>query len=63
MGGSNHGEEELLVIDALFWYTGLIAWMLIAFGVIWTFVIERMASKRNVLSVFRPDPTSARTSP
>jgi hypothetical protein len=28
------------MIDALFWYTGLLAWVLIAFGCVWTFVIE-----------------------
>jgi hypothetical protein len=28
------------MIDALFWYTGLVAWILIVFGVVSTLVIE-----------------------
>ena len=28
------------MIDALFWYTGLIAWILIVFGVVSTLVVE-----------------------
>jgi hypothetical protein len=28
------------MIDTLFWYTGLVAWMLIVFGVVSTLVIE-----------------------
>jgi hypothetical protein len=28
------------MIDALFWYTGLVAWVLIVFGCVWTFVVE-----------------------
>jgi hypothetical protein len=35
------------MIDTLFWYTGLVAWMLIAFGAIWTFVVEGMAGRRS----------------
>ena len=32
------------MIDALFWYTGLLAWILIVFGVVSTIVIEGAAS-------------------
>ena len=35
------------MIDALFWYTGLVAWILIVFGVVSTLVIE--AHDRSVL--------------
>jgi hypothetical protein len=28
------------MIDALFWYTGLVAWGLIVFGCVWSLVIE-----------------------
>jgi hypothetical protein len=35
------------MIDALFWYTGLAAWIVIAFGVVSTLVIE--AHDRSVL--------------
>jgi hypothetical protein len=28
------------MIDALFWYSGLVAWILIVFGVVSTLVIE-----------------------
>ena len=35
------------MIDALFWYTGLIAWLLIVFGVVSTLVVE--AHDRKVL--------------
>jgi hypothetical protein len=35
------------VIDALFWYTGLVVWILIAFGAVSTFVVE--AHDRSVL--------------
>jgi len=35
------------MIDALFWYTGLIAWILIVFGVVSTLVVE--AHDREVL--------------
>ena len=33
-------EEEWLMIDALFWCTGLVSWILIVFGVVSTLVIE-----------------------
>jgi len=39
--------EEWLMIDALFWYTGLVAWILIVFGVVSTLVVE--AHDRSVL--------------
>jgi hypothetical protein len=46
------------MIDALFWYTGLIAWILILFGVVSGVVIEahdrsvvERASKRNTLKL------------
>ena len=39
--------KERLMIDALFWYTGLIAWILIVFGVVSTLVVE--AHDRKVL--------------
>jgi hypothetical protein len=35
------------MIDALFWYTGLIAWILIVFGVVSTLAVE--AHDRKVL--------------
>jgi hypothetical protein len=35
------------MIDALFWYTGLAAWIAIAFGVVSTLVVE--AHDRSVL--------------
>jgi hypothetical protein len=35
------------MINALFWYTGLIAWILIVFGVVSTLVVE--AHDRKVL--------------
>ena len=35
------------MIDALFWYTGLAAWIIVAFGVVSTLVIE--AHDRSVL--------------
>jgi hypothetical protein len=35
------------MIDALFWYTGLAAWTIIAFGVVSTLVVE--AHDRSVL--------------
>jgi hypothetical protein len=35
------------MIDALFWYTGLVAWILIVFGVVSTLVIE--AHDRSIL--------------
>jgi len=35
------------MIDALFWYTGLVAWILIVFGVVSTLVVE--AHDRSVL--------------
>ena len=35
------------MIDALFWYTGLVTWILIVFGVVSTFVVE--AHDRSVL--------------
>ena len=37
------------MIDALFWYTGLAAWIIIAFGVVSTLVVEahdRSVSRR-----------------
>jgi hypothetical protein len=45
------GTEAGLMIDALFWYTGLAAWVLIVFAVISTFVVEaydRSVMKRAV---------------
>ena len=39
--------EEWLMIDALFWYTGLVAWILIVFGVVSTLVID--AHDRSVM--------------
>jgi hypothetical protein len=33
------------MIDALFWYTGLVAWVLIVFACVWTFVIEPALSR------------------
>ena len=36
------------MIDALFWYTGLIAWILIVFGVVSTLVVE--AHDRSVMT-------------
>jgi hypothetical protein len=45
---SQLGEQrERLMIDALFWYTGLAAWMLIVFGVVSMLVVE--AHDRKVL--------------
>ena len=41
--------DEWLMIDALFWYTGLAAWVLIVFAVVSTFAVEayeRSAMKR-----------------
>jgi hypothetical protein len=35
------------MIDALFWYTGLAAWIIIAFGVVSTLIVE--AHDRSVL--------------
>jgi hypothetical protein len=35
------------MIDALFWYTGLVAWILIVFGVVSTLVID--AHDRSVM--------------
>jgi hypothetical protein len=34
------------MIDALFWYTGFVAWVLIVFGSVWTFVIEPALGRR-----------------
>jgi hypothetical protein len=45
------GTEEGLMIDALFWYTGLAAWVLIVFAAVSTFVVEaydRSVMKRAV---------------
>jgi hypothetical protein len=45
------GTEEGLMIDALFWYTGLATWVLIVFAVVSTFVVEaydRSVMKRAV---------------
>jgi hypothetical protein len=33
------------MIDALFWYTGLVVWILIVFGVIATLLVEANDSK------------------
>lgn len=45
--GPTGRTEEWLMIDALFWYTGLTIWVLVVLGVVSTLVIE--AHDRSVL--------------
>jgi hypothetical protein len=44
--GDGKGQGVVLMIDAVFWYTGLAAWVLIVFGVVSPLIIE--AHERSV---------------
>jgi hypothetical protein len=34
------GDLEVSMLDTLFWYTGLVAWILILFGFVWTILFD-----------------------